>query len=91
MLRFLGFMDLIAGLLFAFIKLGMNEVVLTILFWISVVYIIFKLISFSFSFGALGDAVSLIILFFSFFSGFGILSWVGMIWFIQKGILSLID
>ena len=89
MLKFLGFMDLLAGFLFVLIKLGINEIILTVLFWICVIYLLIKVFSFPFTFGAVGDAVSLFILFISFFSGVTLFSWIAMIWFIQKGIMSI--
>lgn len=90
MLRFLGFMDLVAGLLFLFIKLNVSKGILIVLFWICFIYLIIKLILFPFNLGSIGDAISLVLLSIAFFFGFGYLSWLGMFWFLQKGLLSLI-
>lgn len=90
MLKFLGFMDVVTGLLFILIKLNITNNVLVILFWVCFIYIIVKLFLFPFNLGSLGDAISLLLLSVAFFAGFTSLSWLGMLWFLQKGLLSLI-
>ncbi|MBI2673446.1 hypothetical protein HYX19_04240 [Candidatus Woesearchaeota archaeon] len=90
MLKFLGFMDLFTGLMFIILKLNITNFSL-ILFWLCVVYIIIKSISFPFTFGTLGDIISLFFLFLSFYGVFNLFSWLAMIWYIQKGLLSIIS
>jgi len=79
----LGIMDILAGLSLAILKFKVFN-----LAWFFVGYLILKAIIFFNPFGSLMDVLSAIFIALAMFQIYNFLTWLFVLWLIQKGILS---
>jgi len=88
MLFLLGLLDLLIGLVFVFLRFGLDIKFFALAL---AVYVVIKSLIFIKDFSSIVDLIGGIALFvFAFFGFTNLLMWLFAVWFIQKGFFSLI-